>query len=192
MSSKKTKKDIFGMEQFVPFIYIDSNVILNIINGHHAPSAYLIETIKEKKWRCATSHFALMEVLDVYKDNRFVSEKLEEGWTFKKILRKRDEKNLSDRSLKIIYDLIKNKFFIPYKFVQFFWLTEEGIDIAIKICKESNISAADSIHVATAMATGCDILVTSDVSLSKRAKKYMVSCPPEETIEKLKEIGFVV
>jgi len=64
--------------KIVPFIYIDSSIVINIIHGNHSPSIHLIETIKEKKWECATSSFTLMEVLDVQKDNRFISEKLEE------------------------------------------------------------------------------------------------------------------
>lgn len=171
-----------------PIIYIDSNIIVDIVHGFHTPSIDLIETIKRNGWRCATSQFALMEALDVQKDNRFASEKIEEGWTFKKILRKRDDKELSDRSLKIIYEKIKNQFFTPYKFVEFYWLTEEGIDRVIKICKESNISATDSIHLATALEVGCDLLVTSDINFCKKAENYIPTCLPENIIKKLKEL----
>ncbi len=177
------------MEVFIkPKIYIDTNIIVDIVQGIHTPSIDLIEEIKNNGWDCITSQFALMEALSVQKDNEFIYEKIKEGWTFKKILRKRDDKDLSDKTLELIYTKIKNRFFTPYKFVQFYWLDEVAIEKAIKICKESNLSASDSIHLATALEVGCDLLVSTDSIFCKNAEKYLPCCSPENVNEKIKEI----
>lgn len=180
------------MEIVVPHIYIDTNVIVDIIEGQRRSSVHLIETVKERGWICSTSNFAVMEVLDVRKENAFIFKKLSEGHTLKKILRLRYEKDLSEETLQDVYNKVYNKFFIPYKFIQFFWLTKEGWDKAIEICANSNISTSDCIHVATALEAGCDILVTSDESFEKNASKFISTCLPENFIDGLRKLNFEV
>ena len=176
----------------IPHIYIDTNIIVDVIGGKRRSSIHLMETIKEKKWKCSTSHFALMEALDVEKDNMFIFNKLKEGFTFKKILRKRSEKDLPKNDLENIYNKLYNSFFISYKFVQFFWLTKIGWEKAIELCRKTNISAPDIIHLATAIEAGCDILVTSDEIFCKNAIKFIPSSLPENFREELKKLNFKI
>lgn len=177
-------------EVVVPHIYIDTNVIVDTIEGQRRSSIRLIETIKEQKWFCSTSNFALMEVLDVRQENEYIFKKLSEGYTIKYILRHRHEKDLSEDALQNVYKKVYNKFFIQYKFVEFYWLTKEGWDKAIDICVNSNISAPDGIHIATALDAGCDILVTSDDSFKNNSGKYIPTCLPEKVNATLRDIGF--
>ena len=41
------------------------------------------------------------------------------------------------------------------------------------LCASTNISAADCLHLATALETGCDVLVSADEYFLKEARKYI-------------------
>lgn len=176
----------------VPHLYLDSNVIIEIIEGQKQESAYLIENAKENGWVISTSNFTLMELLDVRQDNAFILKKLGEGDTPKKILRQRYDKDLSLEILQDVYKKVKNKFLIPYKSVNFLMLTENGWNKATDICTNSNISAPDCIHVATALEAGCDIFVTSDGFLKKKSSEFIKACLSGDVNITLRELGFDV
>ena len=139
-----------------------------------------METIKDKKWECATSLFTLLEVLDVKKDTKFIMNKLGEGYTIKWILRKRYERDLSDSEMEKIYEKMYNNFFERYKFVEFYWLTIGGWEKAIEMSRKTNISSVDMIHLVTAYEANCDFLVTSDKFFCKQALKFIKACTPEK------------
>jgi len=134
----------------------------------------------------------MMEILDVRKDNDYILKKLSEGATLKYILRHRHERDLSKDTLDNVYKKVYNNFFIQYKFVKFYWLTKSGWDEAIRICSESNISAQDCIHLATALEAGCDILVTSDKTFKKYSAEFIKTCLPEGVNKSLRELGFEI
>lgn len=162
-----------------PFIYIDTNVVIDTIDKSNKNAIHLMETIRDKKWECATSTFTLLEVLDVKKDSRFIMNKLGEGYTIKWILRKRSEKDLSNSEMENIYEKMYNNFFDRYKFVEFYWLTMEGWERVIELGTKSNISAPDLIHLATALECNCDFLVTSDEFFCQQAGKFIRACTPD-------------
>lgn len=57
------------LKEAIPHLYLDSNVIIDIIQGQRHDSIYLFKTILKKKWLCSTSIFSVMEVLDVMQEN---------------------------------------------------------------------------------------------------------------------------
>lgn len=176
----------------LPHLYLDSNVIIEIIEGQKQESVYPIENAKENGLVIYTSNFTLMVLLDVRKGNAFILKKLGEGDTLKKILRQRYDKDLSLEILQDVYNKVKNKFLIPYKSVSFLMLTEDGWNKATDICTNSNISAPDCIHVATALEAGCDIFVVSDEFLKKKASEFIKACLSRDTNNTLRELGFEI
>jgi len=187
-----TKKIPREETEIVPHIYLDANVIVDIIQGYRKASIHMIEEIKEENWFCSTSAFSYMEVLDIMQDNRFIYDKVSQGYPLKKIMRMRYDKDLSEETLDNIFDQFENKFLIPYKSMNLFDLTDHGWEIAVGICSASNISAPDSIHLATALEAGCDLLVTSDESFRKNASIFTPACLPEKFKKTLKELEFDV
>ncbi len=117
-----------------------------------------------------------MEVLDVKKEAKFILNKLGEGYTLKWILRKRNEKDLSNSEMEIIYKKMYDNFFERYKFVEFYWLTMEGWERAIELSRKTNISVNDMVHLATALEANCDFLVTNDRFFCKQASEFLPSC----------------
>ena len=133
-----------------------------------------------------------METSDILKDNRFIMEKIDEGYTFKKILRTRHNKDLSEDTLKKIYERIEKQFFNQYNFIKLYDLTESGWELALGISSLSNISTPDTIHLATALETKCDLLVTSDEIFCKQADEFIYTCLPEKYEKVLKELKFEI
>lgn len=174
----------------VPHLYVDTNVFAGILEGQHKASVHLLETIKEKRWRCSTSIFTLMELSEIRQDNKFIYNQLALGTHVKKAFRSLDQKNLSPYDLDITQERIDVLFSQNYPFVEFFSLEKTGWDRALELKATTNISAPDSIHVATAIEAGCDVLVTLDTLLRKEAEAFIISCLPEQTNKVLKYYGF--
>lgn len=174
----------------VPHIYVDTNVYAEIIEGQHRASIHLLETVKEKKWRCSTSIFTLMELSEIRQDNKYVYNQLGLGTHIKKAFRALDQKDLSPSELTQTQEKIDTLFIRTYPFLEFFSLEEKGWDRALELKATTNISASDAIHLATALEAGCDIPVTLDTFLIKEASSFMKTCPPEQTNRILKELGF--
>jgi len=179
-----------GTWTVVPHLYVDTNVFVEIIEGQHQASIHLIETAKEKKWRCSTSIFTLMELSEIRQDNKYVYDQLGLGTHIKKAFRSLDQKNLSLSELKQIQGKIDALFTNTYPFVEFFALEEKGWDRALDLKATTNISAPDAIHLSTAIEAGCDVLVSLDAFLIKEASKYIRTCSPENTQSVIIELGF--
>lgn len=117
---------------------------------------------------------------------------MSDGYPAKKIMRMRNERDLSKSDLEKIFSEAEKKFFEIHKSVNYYNLDQDGWSDAFGTCIYTNISAPDSIHLATAMRAGCHLLVTSDKYFRKNADKYLPSCLPEKFEDRLKEIGFKI
>lgn len=112
-------------KKVVPHLYVDTNVFGEILEGQHRDSIHLLETIKEKKWRCSTSIYTLMELSDIRQDNRFIYNQLVLGVHIKKAFRLLDQKNLSSQDIKTTQEVIDTLFSVTYPFVEFFSLVDK-------------------------------------------------------------------
>ena len=179
-------------EILVPHLYLDSNIILDILRDRRPASLQLMERSKRDKWFVSTSPFAIMEVFDAEKDDRFFQIKILEGNTVGEVLRIRHQRDLSKQVLQKISQKIGEKLRIAYSHIQYWELEVEGFDRAVELARESNISAPDCIHLATALEVGCDILVTSDNFFMKEAKQYVATSLPEGVEDELRNLGFAM
>jgi predicted nucleic acid-binding protein len=184
-----------GLKIVVPHIYLDTNVITAFIQKEkkwYPKIKQLLEYIKKKKWFCSTSFFCIMEVLDNLKDNEFARQKLiKEKMTWKDFRSSRNQRNLEDAQIQKLFTKFKKEItgrllidITPFR------LQNKGWEFALKISSESNIFAPDSIHLATSLENGSDLLVSKDNFFVKVCDdKYIDSCVPdlEEIKKKLKK-----
>lgn len=179
-------------ETLVPHLYLDSNVILDVLRDRRPASLQLIERAKRDRWFVSTSPFAIMEALDAEQDDRFFQIKVSEGHTVGEVLRIRRQRDLPRQLLNKISQKIEGKLRIAYSHIQYWELKVEGFDRAVELARGSNISAPDCIHLATALEVGCDILITSDDFFMKEAKQYLPTSLPEGAEDELRNLGFAV
>lgn len=181
-------------------LYLDTNVIRDCLKHRKLQTIQLMEIIRERKIECFTSIFTVMELIDNEKDDAFFHGKLKSGLEVSKILRQRSNRDLKTEDLDDIWININN-LLAGYPFIQFANITEEGWPNAFAVCKKSNLDSDDSIHLATALGSKCDILLTSDSFLKREGldfiknineeleedKLEMKIMTPEEVLKKLHE-----
>lgn len=180
----------------VPHLYLDTNVILDVLRDRQRhgklASLELLERAKRDKWFVSTSPFAIMEILDVEQDDLFFQIKVSEGNTVGDVLRIRRQRDLSEERLDKISSRIHDKLRISYGYIDYWELDSQGFDHAVELARTTNISAPDCIHLATALELGCDVLVTTDEFFMKEAKRFLRTSLPETIEEELRNLGFEV
>ena len=167
-------------------MYIDSNVILDVMRGRSTASANLFECIREKKIRACTSGFTLLEVIDKEQEYAFVWRMLKEGYSFDTILRKREDRDLDDKELDDCFKKMDRLFYIPFKkYIDFYYLQPNGWDKSVELMHKYSLRSNDAIHLASAVMAGCDFLVSSDQNLLKVASNVINVAIPEKVNEAL-------
>jgi predicted nucleic acid-binding protein len=171
------------------YFYVDTNVILDVVFNRRPSSKELFEYIKEKKFKCCTSRFALMESLDVIQENYFILKEIKRGEKLEFLLRRRNQRNLIENELTDTYNTLFDNFSNVYKRnVDFLDLNPGGWEYAItELMGKRNITAEDAIHAATAIQAKCDFFVSSDSDLRRVIKKLIGSQDPENMLKILKE-----
>jgi predicted nucleic acid-binding protein len=174
-----------ALETGTPNLYLDTNVLLDILRPQRRPtSAELLGLLQARGWKCTSSYFALMEALDIEQENAWARQKVRAGQDFEWIVRRRRDRDLRPQAL----TLISNRFirrFVDELENAIFWavLDAEVWEQAATLAASSNISAADCLHVATAVAHSCHVLVTSDGALISVASDYIASGTPEDVLQ---------
>lgn len=134
-------------------------------------------------------------MLDAKQDERFMRNLLEQGRPLAEIVRRRRERrsgklSLRSSELDLIFRELNDALKSKLSFVIFHRPLAELWDETEKLCADTNIDPSDSIHVATALAAECDVLVSRDSDLVKIAKPYLPAASPERTGRLLQELGF--
>lgn len=174
----------------VPHMYLDTPILIDVLRDRRTASLRLLEEARQKMWRISTSQFAVMELLDVEQDDRFFILEVTKRRTVAGVLRDRYKRKLPEGERKSIEKKVKSFLDVRYPFIQYFHLTAEGFNRASGLCANTNISAPDCLHLATALEAGCDILVTTDDHFLDEAKDYIEACQPEHIHEALVRLRF--
>mgnify|MGYP002405554215 CR=1 FL=1 len=153
-------------------IYLDTNIIRDCFKRRSLDTIRLMEIIRERKIKCKSSVFSVMELINVEKDHLFFNKSLLKGEEVSSILRKRSERNLKVDELNDLWVEISN-LLESYKFIEFINIEGIGWNMAFGICQVGNLDADDSIHLASAIGSNCDILVTSDKFLKKEGTRII-------------------
>ncbi len=179
-----------------PIFYIDTNIVRDNTNNRNHNSIYWVERIRKRSWKCYTSIFTFMEMLDIEQADSFVSKKRSEGLEYNTICRQRSQIELPAETMKNIKDKFL-ELFVKYPFIKPVSLTSEGWDLALHIATKTSIFAPDIIHLAAAWEANASVLITSDKHFLKHGNAILKNegvsdklqlCEPsniEKTLEKM-------
>lgn len=172
-----------------PIIYLDTNILLDIIDKRCNDSLSLFRYILDHQWQCVTSIFAKVEMLEVKQIQRFKIEKQQVNWSNNRIKNELHKRDLSSKILGNISRNITVRMKSRCKGIKkYSCLIEDGWVKAEEIKRKTNLTDKDSIHLAEALAIACDIFLTRDDSLVLVAKRYIWAETPNSLVEILKSI----
>ena len=174
----------------VPHIYLDTPILIDVLRDRRTASLILLEDARQQMCRISTSQFAVMELLDVEQDDRYFILEVTKRRTVASVLRDRYKRKLPQAEQKSIEQQVKSFLNVRYPFIQYFHLTSEGFNRASGLCANTNISAPDCLHLATALEAGCDVLVSTDEHFLEESKEYIEACRPEQVRDVLIHLGF--
>jgi predicted nucleic acid-binding protein len=150
-------------------IYLDTNVILDVIENRRTASLTLLRKVRELGFYCCTSSFALCETIDKEQEFMHIGNMCKNKCTFDDLLRNKRNKELNTKERQIAIDRVGN-FFATYPVV-IFNIEGDTWDKAIEALQILNVSASDSVQIATAIANKCSVFITNDEKLLNEAKK---------------------
>lgn len=180
----------------VPHLYLDTNVIMDTLfdRPRGDDSIELVESVRNRGWRCSTSVLAVMELLDDRQEERFVDDRRRAGEQFRSIYRQMSGRTIDRDVLNQIYDQVMRRLEIRYPFIAYPYLTDHGWEEAVRIAGTTDIDAADAIHVVTAKEQGCDLFVTKDGPLTGRIRNqlpaYIEVSLPQNVDGVVADLGF--
>lgn len=161
--------------------YIDTNIALDYATNRDPQTFLFLEKIKEKKWKIISSSFLVMELADYKKESIFISKALSKKWETRKILREvnnNNGKNLKIGDFEMIQEWTEDfknriKKFELYDFLQ----DAISWDLAQEISLKSELSAPDSLHLASAIVGAksgdCDVFLSKDKLLLKEGERIV-------------------
>lgn len=156
-----------------PWLYFDTNILIDLIERTDDNVIILVETAKKKGWTYLISAFTAMETADIRQEHKYFHNKVEKGTPLKHIISNRRERDLNKEDIKDINKHIERKK-KDYNIIWAFYIdTGEDWKLALDITMETNINCNDAIHVAQAYHFGCQILVTNDTFLIKEGNEYL-------------------
>jgi len=167
-----------------PRIYLDTNVILDVIERRRNESLFLLEKIKNESWYCCTSAYTVCELIDKEQEFLHVGNLMLKRYTLDEILRRRKPKQLSQEQRDDAIDKVRD-FFKQYKIEQF-TLEEKGWETTYTVLRDLDVSASDAIQLATAEEANCSIFVSNDEELGKEAQKILTWMTSEKANQNLR------
>ena len=178
------------MNKIEPHIYLDTNVILDAIYNRYTPSVELLDRIKNEGWKCSTSRFTVLEMLEYEQEKAFEDKLVRDGLSRSRLRdyigRRRQAKwGLNKEELSEVWVSLNIKLANEYDFIDYehpkgeelwneFWDEAEGF------CAATNIGVADAIQLAFAKFMGCNILITHDQDFQSIADMYIIADLPEK------------
>lgn len=175
----------------LPSLYLDTTVILDLLRPSRRPiSVNLIEGAEQRSWSCISSYLSIMEALDSEQEMGWITKMMKQGESVDRLLRNRQDRELSEDQLQRIRRKMNRTFVRRYRdYIDWVYLDEDGWNTAVGLAQETNIWANDCIHLATALITACDVLVTSDKPFRRRASTFIATASPEETSQQMLELS---
>lgn len=89
-----------------PYLYLDTNVILDFLHSRYIPSMELLRKIRERHWKCSTSSFALLEMYDVEQLDKFIEKLRLKGYSWSQIMSRTVERR--GKKLGLTYGQLKS------------------------------------------------------------------------------------
>ena len=163
-------------------IYVDTCILQGALSLRNDVDVVFLDKAKEKGWNIITSIHALLELLDIAKDRRFLVNSVIDDWVdVSTFLRKRREMDLNSNDFDKIGKRI-DKFLKKYEFINFMHIEFEVWNDVKHVVEHSNIHSSDALHLASAIQWGCHVLLTHDTFFIKEANRLL----KEDGYDKLK------
>ena len=154
-------------------VYVDTNVLQGAISGRNTQDIVFIDKAKEKDCKVYTSIYTLMELLDIAKDRKFLMKSVIDKWVdVATFLQERKAKNLSKDDLDDLTTKLNN-FFLHNKIIEFINIKETDWELVKKIGESSNLHSSDALHLVTAWAGNCHVLITHDSEFIKEGNRIL-------------------
>lgn len=155
--------------------YLDTNIIRDIISNRNRDSIIFFELSKLAQVELYTSIYALMELIDIKKDEIFFNNTvMERGLDINKFLRIRNNKKFEEHDIDKISKYQTDVLGIMDEGrIQILNLQNDGWLLAMNISSISCLTADDSLHLATVFTGQCDYLVTNDTEFIAEARKII-------------------
>ena len=176
----------------VPRIYLDTNVLLDLFFQRRDESTSLINLAINQRWDVTSSHFALMEMIDIVQGTLWAQRRLnEDREQLNTVIAGRRQRDLSEDALNRIRQQIRRFTDSRYPQIGYFDFASPGIlERAMGLCEVTNMTAPDCIHVEMAREIGVDLLVTSDSHVNREAEPWVATSRPGGAVTRLKEMEF--
>lgn len=168
-----------------PKLYLDTNIILDVIRKRWIPSVTLFERIKSERWKCITSRFTFLEMLDTEHEQCYIDNLVAEGRPLSKVrglLGNRYQKGhaLPNRDLEKIHAFFATHSQTTFAYISFQYpIAESFWNNAEKYCDTMPISVEDAMQLAFAVESGCNILVTRDKDFLAVADDVIITTEPK-------------
>ncbi len=165
-------------------MYLDTTVILDFVDKRNESTMRMLDTIKVNNLGVLISPFGILEVIDAKKTDRWTEYMLERGFSVVQIARRMGARRTGRQSLSSnqlnevyasIHEVLEGELSIVGVPAPAIGLMNQAEDI----CASTNLAAADSLHLATALYYDCQLLVSSDSDLIKIAGTYISATSPE-------------
>lgn len=168
-----------------PRLYLDTNILLDVMHDRWIPSTKLFERIKSERWKCVTSHFTNLEMIDMEHEQCFIETLVAEGKPLSKVrgllgTRYQKSHTLPKRELERIHAFLATHMETTFSSISFqypiaesFWNRTEAY------CDAMPISVEDAMHLAFAIESECNILVTRDKDFLGVANEIIIATEPE-------------
>ncbi|MCH8009021.1 MAG: PIN domain-containing protein [Chloroflexi bacterium] len=172
-----------------PTLYLDANVLLDIVRPQRKQeSRLLLDECQQKSWVCSSSYFGLMEALDVEQESIWFRSEIRRGRDVDWLIRRRRDRKLTSQARGRVQGAFYRQFVADVQdAVRWHILDEESWEEAIRLAMETDASAPDCIHLATAKSAACDVLVTSDTQFQNAATGEIETANPEQVLAWLRE-----
>lgn len=173
------------MSTVEPQLYLDTCIILDVIHNRWNPSTKLIERIKSEYWKCITSRFTFLELLDTEHEQRYIDNLVAEGYPLSRVrglLGNRHQKahGLPKRDLERTHAFLASHIQTTFAFISFQYPVAESFWNRVEsYCDTTEIAIEDGMHLALALESGCNILVTRDKDFCAVADDFIIATPPE-------------
>jgi predicted nucleic acid-binding protein len=173
--------------------YLDTNVFLDYIRKRDESVVDFIHNARTNALDLVTSYFTYLEVLDKEAEDFYIQRELRKKKTFGEIRRSIYNRDLDKDELKNVRDTTAEK--MPSRdgrsldLFTLYFLNDAGWFHAMELMSEINLGSGDAVHVATALESNCDILLTKDRHLIRSAREKMVCMAPAEFMKDLQKTG---
>lgn len=171
--------------------YLDTNIFLDYIRKRDEDTITFINRATEFNLDLVTSYFTYLELLDKEAEDYFAHKELKNKKTFDEIRRNIYDRNLKKSELKVVLEETTEKISTSksknIELFSLYYLNDEGWNLAMDLMSEINIHAGDAVHLATAIQSDCDVLLTKDSYLLNNAKQKIVCMTPKEFMDKIEE-----